>query len=256
VEGTYVDVETYEDFEYADIDDADTCVVRWRRHPQRFAPLLRYAVRATRPLPFPRAQENRILWKHVLDDTIKRTASVLINNGLLGWDEILEVCVLAFCDFAAFFCPCARPQPFPSARADAPTPLHATQDGNLFWEMAFTNMPGWPAPDRWVEFVCLFLLLIAWEHTMLSKTNKLYSTVRLQIVRDLCILGLTRTPNPNPLTLNPSHPRARRRTPHVSPDASYRFSRQNSPSPRPSLPRRSAPAGWAASCLRSIFQKS
>jgi len=31
VEGTYVyanDVGTYEDFEYADIDDADTCVVR------------------------------------------------------------------------------------------------------------------------------------------------------------------------------------------------------------------------------------
>jgi hypothetical protein len=89
-----------------------------------------------------------------------------------------------------------------------------TQDGNLFWEIAVTDTPEWPEPDRWVETVCLFLQLLAWERTMLSKTSKFYSTVRLQIMRDLC----TRK-----WQASAGRPRARRRMPRAPPGASHRL---------------------------------
>lgn len=67
-----------------------------------------------------------------------------------------------------------------------PPPSPLAQDGNLFWEIGFTDVPEWPEPDRWVTTVCNFLQLIAWEYTVL-RPEKLHPTVRFDIVRDLFI---------------------------------------------------------------------
>ena len=55
---------------------------------------------------------NKVMWCQVLPDVVKRTMTRLVDNHLLGWEDLLE-------------------------------------DGNLFWEIAFTEKPIWPEPERW-----------------------------------------------------------------------------------------------------------
>lgn len=73
--------------------------------------------------------------------------SLSLDEGLLSWQDVLE-------------------------------------DGNVFWEIAYTDTPDWPEPERWYQTVCNFFQLLAWERLMLNPA-RLYPTARLQIVRDL-----------------------------------------------------------------------
>ena len=50
--------------------------------------------RSASKIPFPTAappQENRCLWKHILPVKIKRKVSLLLDEGLLSWQDVLEV---------------------------------------------------------------------------------------------------------------------------------------------------------------------
>ncbi|EOD35202.1 hypothetical protein EMIHUDRAFT_227759 [Emiliania huxleyi CCMP1516] len=65
------------------------------------------------PLSF-KNTENRCLWKNILPVKIKRKVSLLLDEGLLSWQDVLE-------------------------------------DGNVFWEIAYTDTPDWPEPERWYQ---------------------------------------------------------------------------------------------------------
>ena len=90
---------------------------------------------------------NKILWVNVLPLKIKKCISQLISNDMLEWTDVLE-------------------------------------DGNLFWEIGYTDKPIWPEPERWQATVCNFLHLLAYEKSVEGR-ERLYPTARLQIVRDL-----------------------------------------------------------------------
>ncbi|EOD04421.1 hypothetical protein EMIHUDRAFT_221241 [Emiliania huxleyi CCMP1516] len=62
-------------------------------------------------IPDEQALENRCLWKNILPVKIKRKVSLLLDEGLLSWQDVLE-------------------------------------DGNVFWEIAYTDTPDWPEPER------------------------------------------------------------------------------------------------------------
>ena len=50
--------------------------------------------RSASKIPFPTAappQENRCLWKNILPVKIKRKVSLLLDEGLLSWQDVLEV---------------------------------------------------------------------------------------------------------------------------------------------------------------------
>lgn len=119
----------------------------------------------------PTSDENKILWQHVIPDEVKRAFSRLLRLGLLGWDQLLE----------------ARRRRFhhrrPHAAAAAPLALsrrrRPTQDGNLLWEIGWTEVPEWIEPQRWRRTLVSFLRLLAWEHSV-GGAGRLYPTARLQ----------------------------------------------------------------------------
>ena len=88
-----------------------------------------------------------LMWRWSVPRKIKRCACALVQLGLLAWGDLLE-------------------------------------DGNLFWELGFTEAAHWPERDRWHATVCNLLRLMAWEKSVLGRW-RLYPTARLQIVRDL-----------------------------------------------------------------------
>ena len=116
-------------------------------------------------------QDSKDIWQNIVPDKIKvraravlrganttvsaagsrarwqRCACLLVSHNLLSWSDILE-------------------------------------DGNLVYEIGFTERSIWPEPERWHQTVCNFLKLMAWEKTV-EGTARLFPTARLQIVREL-----------------------------------------------------------------------
>ena len=113
----------------------------------------------------PTSDENKILWQHVIPDEVKRAFSRLLRLGLLGWDQLLE----------------ARRRLHPhAASAAALSRRRPTQDGNLLWEIGWTEVPEWIEPQRWRRTLVSFLRLLAWEHSV-GGAGRLYPTARLQV---------------------------------------------------------------------------
>ena len=90
--------------------------------------------------------ENKLIWR-MLPNTIRSVMTALIESGKLDWDDILE-------------------------------------DGNLFWDISYTERPEWPEPDRWHQTIVNFLLQMAWERSI-DLHQPLYPTARMQVLRDL-----------------------------------------------------------------------
>jgi hypothetical protein len=116
---------------------------------------------------------------------------VLIDSKKLQWEDLLEAprrhshqhppC----CSLARAAAPRSQ-RPRRAARRTATARLaRAAQDGNLFWEIGFTEVPEWPEKDRWHEAVNAFIQVLAYEK--MNGAEKLYPTVRFQLLRDLYI---------------------------------------------------------------------
>ena len=114
----------------------------------------------------PTSDENKILWQHVIPDEVKRAFSRLLRLGLLGWDQLLEARRRR------------RRRPH-AAAALALSRRRRPQDGNLLWEIGWTEVPEWIEPQRWRRTLVSFLRLLAWEHSV-GGAGRLYPTARLQ----------------------------------------------------------------------------
>ena len=114
----------------------------------------------------PTSDENKILWQHVIPDEVKRAFSRLLRLGLLGWDQLLEARRRR------------RRRPH-AASAAALSRRRRPQDGNLLWEIGWTEVPEWIEPQRWRRTLVSFLRLLAGEHSV-GGAGRLYPTARLQ----------------------------------------------------------------------------
>ena len=68
-------------------------------------------------------------------------------------------------------------RPLPVLALSRPPPRF--QDGNLLWEIGWTEVPEWIEPQRWRRTLVSFLRLLAWEHSV-GGAGRLYPTARLQ----------------------------------------------------------------------------
>ena len=94
--------------------------------------------------------ENKVLWENSMPPIVQDVMNQLLRRGVLTWADILA------------------------------------DDHNVLWEICLTNTPEFIEPDRWNKTVCNFMLLLAYERTY-TQTEKLYPTVRLQVLRDLFV---------------------------------------------------------------------
>ena len=94
--------------------------------------------------------ENKVLWANCMPPIVQDVMNQLLRRGVLTWADILA------------------------------------DDHNVLWEICLTDSPEFIEPDRWNKTVCNFMLLLAYERTY-TQTEKLYPTVRLQVLRDLFV---------------------------------------------------------------------